>query len=430
MSASSWPEAVPVAASQPEVTEAPRWSLGTRIAFRFLFVFLLLMNLPAPLENIPVVGYSIYDWFASFWSAIVPPMAQAVFGVEADVLNPTGSGDRMADYIHLFISSVAAGVTTLLWSLLDRKALSYPRLHKFLRVYVRFTLAFTMIQYGAIKIIKTQFPMPGLDRLVQPMGEFSPMGLLWTFMGVSTAYNVFTGLGEIVGGLLLTTRRTTLLGALVSAGVLAHIAMLNFSYDVPVKIFSLLLLLMALFLIAPDLKRVAAFFLENRAVRTRKWVLVLRTLIVVGITGMTLYQTSQRQRFMAAEIKPSPLTGLWTVGELVVDSVPRPPLLTDATRWQRVIFSDRGVLTVQTVDGKRTRYRTTVSGGRELKLQRYRIPDAGRLAYLTPNASTLVVDGTVEGKRIHATLQKEDTTKSFLLLNRGFHWITDVPYNR
>jgi hypothetical protein len=429
MSVSSWPEAVPVTTAQPEVTEAPRWSLGTRIAFRFLFVFLLLMNLPAPLEKIPVVGYSIYEWFASLWTAIVPPVAQAVFGVEADVLNPTGSGDRMADYIHLFISAVAAGAVTLLWSLLDRRAVSYPRLHKLLRVYVRFTLAFTMIQYGAIKVIKTQFPMPGLDRLVQPMGEFSPMGLLWTFMGVSTAYNVFTGLGELVGGLLLTTRRTTLAGALVSTGVLAHIAMLNFSYDVPVKLYSLLLLLMALFLLAPDLKRLAAFFLENRAVRTRKWVLVLRTLLVVWITAVTLYETSQRQRMMAAQIKPSPLIGLWTVGELVVDSVPRPPLLTDATRWQRVVFSDRGVLTVQTGDGKRTRYRTTSNGSRELKLQRYRVADAGRLAYLTPNASTLVLDGTVDGKRIHATLQKEETAP-FLLLTRGFHWITDVPYNR
>jgi hypothetical protein len=429
MSASSWPEALPAAAAQPEVTEAPRWSLGTRIAFRFLFVFLLLMNLPAPFTYVPMVDMPIWELFHSFWSAIVPVVARSVFGVAVDMDSPSGSGDRMSDYVHLFISAVAAGAVALVWSVFDRTAVSYPRLHKLLRVYVRFTLAFTMISYGAIKVIKTQFPMPGLDRLVQPMGEFSPMGLLWTFMGVSTAYNVFTGLGELVGGLLLTTRRTTLLGALISAAVTAHIAMLNFSYDVPVKIYSSLLLLMALFLIAPDMKRLAAFFLENRAVRTRRWVLVLRTLIVVGITAQMLYYTAQRQRRMTAEIQPSPLTGLWTVGELVMDSIPRPPLLTDATRWQRVIFSDRGVLTVQTVDGKRTRYGTVSNGSRELKLQRYRVPDAGTLAYLTPNASTLVLDGTVDGKRIHATLQKQETS-SFLLLTRGFHWITDIPYNR
>ena len=83
-------------------------------------------------------------------------------------------------------------------------------------------------------------------------------------MGASESYNVFTGAGEILGGLLLTTRRTTLLGAIVSLGVLGHVAMLNFSYDVPVKLFSLHLLAMAVFLIAPDLRRLATMFLMIR----------------------------------------------------------------------------------------------------------------------------------------------------------------------
>jgi hypothetical protein len=67
------------------------------------------------------------------------------------------------------------------------------------------------------------------------------MGLLWTFMGASAAYTIFTGLGELVGGLLLTTRRTALAGALVSAAVMTHVAVLNFCYDVPVKLFSMVL---------------------------------------------------------------------------------------------------------------------------------------------------------------------------------------------
>ena len=47
--------------------------------------------------------------------------------------------------------------------------------------------------------------------------------------------NRFIGAGKLLGGLLLTTRRTKLLGALVSFGVLGQVAMLNFSYDVPVN---------------------------------------------------------------------------------------------------------------------------------------------------------------------------------------------------
>ena len=123
-----------------------------------------------------------------------------------------------------------------------------------------------MITYGSVKVIKSQFPNPTLDRLLQPFGDASPMGLLWTFMGASESYNIFTGAGEMLGGLLLTTRRTTLLGALVCFGVMSHVAMLNFSYDVPVKLFSMHLLAMALFLMAPDLGRLARMFVLNRPV--------------------------------------------------------------------------------------------------------------------------------------------------------------------
>lgn len=49
------------------------------------------------------------------------------------------------------------------------------------------TWATAMVAYGMFKISPSQFPAPGLSRLVQPYGDSSPMGLLWTFMGVSMA---------------------------------------------------------------------------------------------------------------------------------------------------------------------------------------------------------------------------------------------------
>src|SRR5262249_17022289 len=95
-------------------------------------------------------------------------------------------------------------------------------------------------------------------------GDSSPMNLLWTFMGFSDGYNLFAGAGELLGGILLATRRTTLLGALVSLAVMTHVAVLNLCYDVPVKLLSLHLVAMALYLIVPDARRLAAFFLSNR----------------------------------------------------------------------------------------------------------------------------------------------------------------------
>ena len=90
------------------------------------------------------------------------------------------------------------------------------------------------------------------------------MGLLWTFMGASRAYTIFGGLGELTGGLLLLWRRTTTLGALVVIAVMTNVVMLNFSYDVPVKQYSVHLVLMALYLLLPEARRLANLLLLNR----------------------------------------------------------------------------------------------------------------------------------------------------------------------
>jgi hypothetical protein len=39
------------------------------------------------------------------------------------------------------------------------------------------------------------------------------------------------------------------------------------------------------------------------------------------------------------------------------------------------------------------------------------------------------VHGTMDGKKIELTLHKEPEPK-FLLNTRGFHWITEFPFNR
>lgn len=53
-------------------------------------------------------------------------------------------------------------------------------------------------------MIPTQFPTPTADKLMQPYGESSPMGILWTFMGSSTAYTIFAGTaGEVLAAIPL-----------------------------------------------------------------------------------------------------------------------------------------------------------------------------------------------------------------------------------
>ncbi len=233
------------------------WSLPQRVLFRFVCSYWILYALPSGgrsslIGMIPFVTRP----YTRMWRKLVEWVAAHVFhltGAVAVYPQVNGSGDTTLDYIHVLCMAVVAAIATAVWSILDRKRTEYRRLHAWLRVLVRYALAFTLFSYGFAKVFPLQFQPPGLNRLMEPFHDFSPMGVLWTFMGASMAYTIFAGASEVLGGALLLFRRTTLLGALVSAAVMLNVVMLNYCYDVPVKLYSTHLLLMAVFLTAPDL---------------------------------------------------------------------------------------------------------------------------------------------------------------------------------
>jgi hypothetical protein len=414
----------------------PAWSPATRVLFRFVFAYLVLYILPFPVDSGPTRAY------ARFWNDLVPRVGRQVFHVEATA-HPTGSGDPAYDYVRVFCFAVIAAATAAVWTVLDRKRTAYPTLHRWLSIYVRFYLASVMIGYGSVKVIKSQFPDPTLDRLLQPFGDASPMGPLWTFMGASMSYNIFTGAGEMLGGLVLTTRRTTLLGALVSFGVMGHVAMLNFSYDVPVKQFSMHLVAMSLFLMAPDLGRLARMFVLNRAVEPAAlrplsrwpWVnrgaIILRTLAVAGFVGMALYGAQESRKSFGDLAPKSPLYGVWSVEEFEVDGQVRPPLVADADRWRRVVFDAPKVLAIQLMSDSRRRYTLELDPNTKTMGLGKRDDPAWktRFSYTQPEPGWLALEGTLDGRKIKARMRRVETSE-FLLMSRGFHWITEYPFNR
>lgn len=247
---------------EPQSGEA--WSMSRLIGFRFAFAYLVLYALPSPLSFIPGVS-SLFGWYDKVWQRLVIWTGAHILHLSQPVqYAPTGSGDTMHDYIQNTLMLVFALAGAAIWSVLDRKRRDYSYLHEWVRLYVRLYLGATLLGYGAFKVIKAQFPYPYLSRLLEPYGEGSPMGLLWTFMGYSKTYNVFTGLVEMIGGAFVIIPRLTTLGALISAAAMTNVFILNMSYDVPVKIFSLNLLLMSCFLLLPELRRLTNVFILNR----------------------------------------------------------------------------------------------------------------------------------------------------------------------
>jgi len=423
--------------SEPLINEQPpnRWHPFTRTGFRFAFVYLLLFNLPFPLNAFPYVD-KIGEWYNAIWNWMVPRVARAVFHREIDpVFN--GSGDRTFDYVLVACLLLIALVITIIWTILDRKRLSYPTLYRWLNVYVRFSLGAVMIGYGAYKVISSQFPPPTLDRLMQPYGDSSPMGLLWTFMGASEAYTMFVGAAEMIAGILLFPRKTSMLGALMSAGVLSNIVALNFSYDVPVKLYSSHLLAMAVFLLLPELRRLANFFILNRPAdcvtvqplfRRTLWhrgALVLSSLFLIAVVGTSLYQSyAQRRDFIALR---SPLYGVWDVEEF---KLAQPTPTASAASWRRMVFDSPGRVAVQTATNHERFGLQLDQEKRTLTLRKRDDPGWNTvLTYERASPDVITLAGTLNGSEMTARLHRSEERK-FLLTNRGFHWINEVPFNR
>jgi hypothetical protein len=402
-----------------------------RILFRFAFAYLLLYNLFA--------GNSL---LRGLWDPVVRWVGDGIFGAEI-ALRLTGSGDTAWDYVQVFCLLMTSLGATLVWSLLDRKRSDYGRMHEGLRVFLRFSLAITMIMYGAVKAIPVQMPSPSLDRLLQPFGNASPMGLLWTFMGASAGYCIFTGVAEMLGGLLLTVRRTTLLGTLICVGVLANVAMLNYCYDVPVKLLSTHLLITALFLVAPDLRRLTSLFVLGRRaqhvpvrplftnVTLHRTILWLRTGLIAGFTCLVLLQATAALMIYGELAPRPPLYGIWTVKEFQADGEVKPLLITDATCWRRMVFDQPGVVSIYACNDAREYYRLELDEAKKL-LTITKFDDAewkATLRYKESVPDRLTVEGTFDGKEVVVELQRTDESQ-FLLVSRGFHWISEKPFNR
>lgn len=234
------------------------------VGFRFVFCFSALWLAPFPLGVLPYTRL-LAQPFELGWDALIEATGRALLHRPVDT-SPNGSGDSTAGWLQLALLVALSLVATVVWSVADRRRTDYPRLRQWLHVYLRFAVGTIMIGYGLAKVYHSQFPFPSPAKLEQPYGDASPMGLLWTFMGFSGSYNVFTGLAETVPALLLFFRRTATLGAIALVVVMANVVALNFCYDVPVKIYSTELMLASLYIAGPRLRALFDVLVAERAV--------------------------------------------------------------------------------------------------------------------------------------------------------------------
>ncbi|WP_410941400.1 hypothetical protein [Pseudonocardia phyllosphaerae] len=137
-----------------------------------------------------------------------------------------------------------------------------------LHALLRFVLIVWLSNYAFAKLYLGQMQQLDYSWALTTVGEKSPMGLLWLFMGYSPVVQFLAGLAELVVMLLLVFRRTAWLGGLIGVVALGTVFLLNLTFDVPVKQPALAGTI-ALFLVAlPELPRVLQFVTGRPAAGT------------------------------------------------------------------------------------------------------------------------------------------------------------------
>lgn len=168
-------------------------------------------------------------------------------------------------YVHvlmLFMLSFLLAITSFFISF-NKKRLILSK--QVFILFISYYLGSVLLMYGFDKIFKHQFYLPEPNTLYTPLGDLSKDIAFWSVMGASRSYSVFSGIIEVVPAILLFFNRTRLVGALISLLVLINVAMLNFSFDISVKIFSLFLVFLSMIIISIKRKYLFDIFFRGRA---------------------------------------------------------------------------------------------------------------------------------------------------------------------
>lgn len=339
-----------------DIKTTTAWKSWERELFRFFFLFFTILILPL-------------DW--KFW--------QHLFTIDWEHLHfhylfelskyqlhifPEGSipsyGIRsFADWGIVILISIVGAV---IWGRLDRDRKEYNQLYYWLRVIVRYRLAFLLITYGFIKLFPLQMPYPSLSNLLTNYGDFYAWKIYFQTLGISPHYESFLGFVEILAAFLLFFRRTVTFGVGLIFGFIGNVAVANGFYDIGEQVLSTFIVLMAAFLFVKDIPRLYSLLVKEKTARANRFVpdlsdvrlrrlrLALRYafLFFVVLFAWRAYDSYAHDPYKVPHTPGlSNAFGVYNVKEFVLNRDTLAYSKTDSVQWQDVVFERWSTLTIR-----------------------------------------------------------------------------------
>lgn len=217
------------------------------------------------------------------------------------------------------------------------------------------------------------------------------------------------------------------------------------TYDVPVKLFSFHLLLLSILVLAPDIRRLLNVFVLNKTAepsiqpplgRRRRVIQfgIAAQLLLGAYFFWTAYSENNLAFFTRGSGAPRPaLYGIWVIDKMTINGVERAPLVTDYDRWRRVVIQNTVAMNFWRMDdttfGMPAQYdieKRTITLSQGAGDQRKTV---GTFSFQRPAPDRLILDGELSGKKIRMETHVSPR-ENFPLVNHGFTWVQELPFNR
>jgi hypothetical protein len=348
-------DAQPASSLQEPVQRFKPWTRWERFSFRAGLIFVVELIGPIRLQF-----YQHFGQIHGLRDIYVLPAGGVTW------LSPAGESGRwgIGSFVNWGIALLVSLVLASVWSWLVRNSArkEYTVVDYWLRLFVRYWVAITILGYGYIKVYPAQMPYPSLSNLHTLIGETAPYRYYWAIVGLSTWYEVVLGTIEVIAGSLFFFRRTTPLGALLSLGVMGNVAYANFAYDGGVHTLSAEITLFSAYLLAPYVRDLFRLLIKKEDVVPEDYHPVfsaawknraftgLKYAAWFALIPLNLYSTIHQFRHTNRSKEPrapglTAAKGYYAVTQFALDGKDLPYSPLDPVRWQDVVFEDYPTLT-------------------------------------------------------------------------------------
>lgn len=341
-----------------------RWGHGKNILFRFILLYVLLYTLPLPYAIVPGIS-ALGEATDSIWNAFTVWLGTSVFTTDGEINTQfRGSTDRLFDYLRVISCVMISAAGTFIWSVLDYHRLNYKKLTYWLRVHIRYYLFAILFAYGIAKVAGIYFNYSAEGRLFLSLGELVPVLFAGSVFGISINDLLFVGIAEILAAVLLLFRKTATSGAVVSVILFTIMAVNSFGYDLPVKQFSMHIVLFSIVLLAYSGNKSSSSAVLHKLIKDR-WdrigFITIKMLFIGYIMVSSSIYTWQQFQQMKPEQELSEIHGIWEVESyetVISESIPSHS--PDDTRWQLMVIEKNGSAGIISVDHTKQLYEAEV----------------------------------------------------------------------